>query len=231
VTILAGKETPGFADGPGEKARFSCPFGLAIDLDGSLLVSDTKNHRIRSISASGVVSTIAGSTQSGSTDGPLTEALFESPRGLAVDREGNIFVADGKRVRKISRATGTVQTLANLGESSDLWGIAATKSGNVLVADHALRMVWTVQPSGRIIPVFGPSAFTSFCGLWLVSEDNLLVTLEDWIVEVCVSDSMTFEALSAETPETRARLIRVYAQLQARSDARTEEDIYDNWGH
>ena len=115
----------GGADGSGAEARFGwAPRGLAIDRAGNVYVADTANRTIRRITPAGVVSTLAGlSGVSGGADGVGSEARFASPRGIAADRLGNLYVADGHRVRKITPA-GVVSTLAGapLEEPVAQWG-------------------------------------------------------------------------------------------------------------
>ena len=112
VSTLAGSGTPGNADGTGTSAQFYYPTGVAVDGAGNVYVADLSNHRIRKITTSGVVSTLAGST-SGYTDGTGTSAKFNAPCGVAVDGAGNVYVADqdNHRIRKIT-ASGVVSTLA-----------------------------------------------------------------------------------------------------------------------
>ena len=103
VTTLAGSGTAGYADGTGAAAQFNNPYGVAVDSAGFVYVSDTNNHRVRQISPTGVVTTLAGSGTSGNLDGVGTSARFASPQDIAVDGSGNVYVAEYHRVRKISQ--------------------------------------------------------------------------------------------------------------------------------
>lgn len=100
VSTFAGSSTAGYADGKGTEARFSNPYGIAIDANNTLFVADSDNDRIRKITADGTVTTIAGSTQ-GFADGTTT-AQFNYPKGIAV-ANGIIYVADeaNNKIRKI----------------------------------------------------------------------------------------------------------------------------------
>ncbi|MCH6198943.1 YDG domain-containing protein [Aquiflexum sp. LQ15W] len=102
VSTLAGS-TVGFADGQGPAAQFTQPHGVALDALGNVYVGDNLNHRIRKITPEGLVSTLAGSTQ-GIANGQVTAARFNTPRGIALDALGNVYVADwaNHRIRKIS---------------------------------------------------------------------------------------------------------------------------------
>ena len=109
LTIIAGSPNAiGNADGIGTAARFNGPTGVAVDGAGNIFVSDGKNQTIRKITPDGTVSTIAGSVGVGSfSDGTGAQARFLGPSGLAVDRNGRVYVADkGNGLIRIS--TGTV---------------------------------------------------------------------------------------------------------------------------
>ena len=112
MSTLAGNGTPGAEEGTGATARFSSPHGIAVDAQGNVYVADYSNHRIRKVTPAGVVSTLAGSN-SGYQDGVGAAARFSSPRGVATDAQGNVYVADAgnHRIRKI-RPDGTVTTIA-----------------------------------------------------------------------------------------------------------------------
>jgi len=101
ISTFAGGYLKGYLDGKGSTARFSQIEGLVIDKQENIYVTD--ENRIRKITPSGVVTTVAGSI-SGYEDGDAVSARFDGPQGLAIDKDGNIYVADfnNKRIRKIS---------------------------------------------------------------------------------------------------------------------------------
>jgi sugar lactone lactonase YvrE len=90
VTTIAGSGFAGSADGIGTNAQFSNANDVAIDSEGNVYVADSGNHRIRMISPSGLVSTLAGSGR-GYADGVGTAAKFNFPIGLSVDKQGNVY--------------------------------------------------------------------------------------------------------------------------------------------
>ncbi|MCC6445634.1 MAG: hypothetical protein IT210_19535 [Armatimonadetes bacterium] len=100
VTTLAGS-TSGYTDAIGAAAKFNVPYGIGVDPAGFVYVADSSNRMVRRISPSGVVTTVAGSTTAGSTDGAGNVAQFNNPRAIAVDAFGNIFVGDGASNEKI----------------------------------------------------------------------------------------------------------------------------------
>jgi hypothetical protein len=151
VTTLAGTAgSSGSADGTGSAARFFYPCAVAVDRGGSVFVADQVNHTIRKITASGVVTTLAGTVgSSGSADGTASAARFRYPCAVAVDGSDNVFVADdgNQTIRKIT-AGGVVATLAGKAGSSgsahrtdsaarfnSLEGVAVDGGGNVFVAN------------------------------------------------------------------------------------------------
>lgn len=95
VTTLAGGSTSGFENGLGSEAKFNFPQGITIDKNDNLYVVDVGNHSIRKITPSGIVSTLAGNGTPGFSSGVGSEALFNKPRGITIDADGNLYVVDG----------------------------------------------------------------------------------------------------------------------------------------
>jgi sugar lactone lactonase YvrE len=131
VTTFAGQlGISGATDGSGTSAQFNLPSGLAFDGGGNLFVADTGNGTIRKITPAGAVSTFAGiAGPGGFADGPAGSAQFNSPLGIAVAANGDVFVADGGNhcIRRISG--GGVSTFAG---SPQIWGSVDGASTNAL---------------------------------------------------------------------------------------------------
>jgi len=117
VSTLAGTaKSAGSADGIGAEARFNTPNGVSTDSAGNVYVADTRNHTIRKINPAGAVSTLAGTAGSpGSADGLGAEARFSSPRSVATDSAGNLYVADtGNSTVRRTTPAGSVTTIVGV---------------------------------------------------------------------------------------------------------------------
>lgn len=128
VSTFAGSGSTGTADGTGTAASFSQPFGLAIDASNNLYLTDRTNQRIRKITPSGIVTTLAGST-GGYRDGTGTAAQLQGPTSIALDAAGNIYITDetNQRIRKITQS-GVVSTIAGTGSTGAVNGIGTAAS-------------------------------------------------------------------------------------------------------
>jgi hypothetical protein len=125
VTTLAGSGTAGSANGTGAAAQFDYPTGVTVDTLGNIYVADYDNNEIREITPGGVVTTLAGSRRSGSSDGTGTAASFDGPAGIGIDSSGNLYVADSNNdtIREVTQA-GVVTTIAGSpGIAEDIDGL------------------------------------------------------------------------------------------------------------
>ena len=112
-----GKGRYGGDGGPATSASLYYPSGVAVDASGNLFIADRSNHRIRRVDArTGVITTVAGTGALGFSGdgGPATNAVLRSPSGVAVDRSGNLFIADSEnnRIRVVGAGTGVITTIA-----------------------------------------------------------------------------------------------------------------------
>lgn len=165
VSTLAGNGAAGYVDGTGAAARFNQPEGLAIDAQGNVLVADSRNNRIRKITPTGVVSTLAGSgTQGGFADGPVAQARFYWPHGVAIDALGTVYVADtgNNRIRKISSAE-IVTTVAGTAQCGGTDGPAGTATFNYPtgLAVNSQGTICVAEANGYRIRLLDPSGFAS----------------------------------------------------------------------
>ncbi len=163
ISTVAGTGIQGYSGdtGPATSAQLSEPHGVAFDTLGNLYIADFGNHRIRKVSNTGIITTIAGNGTPGFSGdgGPASTALLDNPQSIAIDSLQNIYIADymNERVRMIN-TSGVISTFAGDGTSggagdggpailAQLNGIAALsfdKQGNLYMADeynHAIRMV------------------------------------------------------------------------------------------
>ena len=172
VSTLAGTAgAPGYADGSGGAARFNAPSRVETDADANLYITDSGNSAVRRITPAGVVITLAGSGSCGSTDGNGAQAQFCNPKGIALDRWGNLWVADtgNHTVRRIDPA-GRVSTVAGapgVCGSADGGGgnggarfcnpqdVAVDYWGNVYVADTGNSTVRMIDPDGKVSTLAG----------------------------------------------------------------------------
>lgn len=148
VTTYAGMAgISGYTDGSALTSRFNSPHGVCVDKQGNVYVADRYNHRIRKITPSGTVSTLAGSGLPGSSDGTGTAASFNEPWSLTCDTSGNLYIADTKnyKIRKVTPA-GVVTTIAGT-------GVFGSTNGAVNIAQFGFPSGIAVNADGSIIYV------------------------------------------------------------------------------
>ncbi|MGQ9732179.1 MAG: NHL domain-containing protein [Candidatus Zipacnadales bacterium] len=157
VTTVAGYRRPGYADGQGWEAQFNGPSGIALFPDGSLCISDSRNHRLRRIDTKGTVTTLAGSGPTDClagafADGPADQARFFNPTGLSITADGTVYIADAgnHRIRKLK--DGIVTTVAGSATERDRLGFeqGGYRDGPVLQAQFCYPAAVTVDGQGGL---------------------------------------------------------------------------------
>lgn len=149
ATTVAGSSTKGYQDGNGASVLLDSPSGMALGPDGHVYFADSGNHCIRKMTPEGLVSTVTGTPESGSSDGNLTQARFKAPLDVAFSPQGDrLYVADtgNNRIRMIDLNAGTVTTVAgkNVG-FKDGQGEAAEFKGPEGIAVNAQGLIYAVE--------------------------------------------------------------------------------------
>lgn len=176
ISRFAGTSEAGFDGdgGPARSARLNGPAGLAIDHAGNVFIADLRNHAIRRVEVrTGVMTTVAGCGERGfaGDGGPATEGRLSAPEGVAVDADGNIYIADSgnQRIRKVHARTGTITTIAGTGlpgfdpavqpairaRLHHPSGVVADRAGSVYFNDYANDVIRRVDPAGIISTIAG----------------------------------------------------------------------------
>lgn len=175
ISTFAGNVVGGYGGdgGPASSSQLYYPSGIAIDTAGIFYISDGGNQRIRKIDKTGTISTVAGNGTAGyaGDGGPAINSLISTPRGIAVDRKGNVYFAENTNhcIRVIS-ASGMINTFAGTAMTSgytgdgalavnatfDLpYGVATDSLGSVYIADYGNDCLRKVDTSGIITTVAG----------------------------------------------------------------------------
>ena len=176
IETFAGTGTAGFSGDGGlaTAAALNNPIGVVVDAAGNVYISDNFNHRVRMVTAAtGIITTVAGTGVNtfGGDGGPATTADLNSPRALAVDKDGNLYISDfsNGRIRRVEVATGVISTFAGTGTQGfsgdggpatqaqihNVYGLGSDTAGNVYLADTSNSRVRKVG-AGPAAPVDGP---------------------------------------------------------------------------
>lgn len=168
VTTFAGDKTAsGFADATGTAAKFNMPLDIVVDGDNNLYVSDGDNHRIRKITPTGVVTTLAGSNTIGSTDGIGAAASFSMPAGMCWYSATELLVTDLglQKIRKVDITTGAVTTIAGQGTYGTDDGDALTTATFAVPTDVAVDDMKNIYVTDfNAIRKIAGSCVTTFAG-------------------------------------------------------------------
>lgn len=201
ITTVAGTGEFGFSgdQGPATAARVSSPKGIALDSQGNLYIADTGNGRIRKVDTNGIITTVAGSGNGFNLGdgGPALNAQFYTPSDVAVDNNGNIYIADfgNNAIRKVDSQgiihsilhggfgycspTPVAASAADIGRAT---GIAVDKSGNLYIANESADCVQELETNGKVSTVAGggltlnaenvPATTAALGSVWAVAVDS-----------------------------------------------------------
>lgn len=208
INIFAGTLGQGYkSDGvPATSTSLYTPTGLALDAAGNLYIADSHDNRIRKVSKNGIIATVAGNGTPGYSGdgGPATKAEIDRPQGIAVDGNGNLFIADydNSVIREVT-TDGNIHTVAGnytlSGYSGDggaatsaalnyPYGVCVDTSGNVYIADfgnNVIRMLTPAAPAA-LTQVISASAFGALPaaapGSWIeiYGPNNLAFDSRTW---------------------------------------------------
>jgi sugar lactone lactonase YvrE len=147
VTTLAGTTTSVGDGGQSPQAVLVSPTGAAVDSAGNLYIADKSANRIRKVTPSGTISTVAGNGQTGSSgnNGPATSAALNAPQGVAVDSAGNLYIADtsNNEIRRVDAATGKITAFAGPGccyAGAGTGGDGGPATGALLLSPRAVAV-------------------------------------------------------------------------------------------
>jgi uncharacterized protein (TIGR03437 family) len=229
ITTFAGVPGGGFAGdgGPAATARLNSPSAVAVDAAGNVYIADSGNHRIRKVSASGIISTVAGTVKTGfnGDNQPATSASLTDPEGIAVDVAGNLYIADSsnQRIRKVS-PQGMITTIAGTGlqgfsgdggpgplaQFSHPTDVSVDNLGNVYVADSGNGRIRKLSPVG-IAPggILNSASYQSGAvapgeivtilgsGLGPATQVSFIVTPDGFYTNTIANTQVTFDGTPA----------------------------------
>ncbi len=184
ISTVAGNGSQVFSGdgGPGSLAGVDYPYAVGTDSAGNLLIADTYSARIRKVAVgSGLITTVAGSgrVDFSGDGGPATSAGLNLPKGVCVDRNGNIFIADtdNNRIRRVAAGTGVITTIAGNGSRAysgdggpataagmEADALAVDSAGNLYIVDSGNQRIRKVAAATGIISTIAGTGSASFSG-------------------------------------------------------------------
>ena len=179
-----GEVGSGGDGGQAKDATFNSPTGIAIDAAGNVFISDQSTHRVRRVAPDGIITTIAGTGEGfggyGGDGGPAKDAQLNSPQDLAVDKDGNLLIADygNSRIRKVTVADGKISTIAGTGlygfsgdgglaiqaELATPTGVAVDAAGNVYIVDLGNQRIRKISVADGKISTIAGTGTAGFSG-------------------------------------------------------------------
>jgi len=223
LATVAGIGFPGFAGDGGRAvaAQLRRPTGIAFDSSGNLYIADSGNHRIRRVNSEGIISTVAGNGRAEfrGDEGLATEAALNNPMDIAIDHEGNLYIADtlNHRIRRVD-TSGIITTIAGTGEpgrGDEL--IPALESAldhpSSLVLDTAGDLYFTDWQNHRLRKIvfagrpviappaeaFTPSSSATFSGIQFLSSEEPTEEERAAVIIEIDKEPVRIEALSLQT--------------------------------
>jgi sugar lactone lactonase YvrE len=224
ISTFAGTGTRGYSGDnlAANVSALSQPFGLAIDAQGNVYISDTGNHRIRKVAAgTQLMTTIAGNGSAGFSNegGVATTASLSVPRGIALDAAGNLYIADSgnNRIRRVDAGTQVIHTVAGNGQQSfsgdegpataaalnSPLSVTIDGTGAVLILDSFNQRLRQVAMQTGVILTIAGSGFPGFFG-----DNGPAIEAQFWSPSD-VSINQAGNILIADRTNNRIRGIRV----------------------
>ncbi|MFY8032907.1 MAG: hypothetical protein ACOVMN_00210, partial [Flexibacteraceae bacterium] len=157
VTTLAGTGNLGGQDGAGNQATFAYPGGITCDVGGNIFVVEYLGNKVRKITASGIVSTIAGNGIAGFANGNGTSTQFNGPQGIVLDAAGNLIVADrfNNTIRKMVYCDEVITTPTISGIRTITFGGSTTLTSSIATGN-----IWSNGSTNQSITVNSPGTYT-----------------------------------------------------------------------
>ncbi|MBS1788550.1 MAG: hypothetical protein JST85_12550 [Acidobacteria bacterium] len=184
LVTVAGTGTNGFTGDGGLaiSANISRPIRMTFDVAGNLYFADFNNNRVRRVATNGIITTVAGNGAAGYSgdNGPATSAQLNGPLGVALDKTGNLLIADGanNRIRMVNVSTGVITTIVGTGDTGfNGDGGAATgarisgpenvfvdKDNNIFIADFGNHRIRKIAANGGTISTVAGTGVSGFSG-------------------------------------------------------------------